>query len=206
MATKIYLEAGKKRVFAGSQRWPGWGRFATGEGAAIEALEAYAPRYAAFLKPTGLPFRAERFEVVERLEGSSTTDFGAPDKATAADAAPVPPKERERLTTILRAAWELFDTTVAHSPAELRKGPRGGGRDRDKMATHVFEAERSYARMIGLKQREADPLEERREAILEAFRNPGEDWKWLLPYAVRRFTWHVLDHVWEMEDRSSPAE
>jgi len=206
VATKIYLETGKKRVFAASLRWPGWGRFATGEEAAIEALHAYAPRYSAFLAPTGLPFRAERFEVVERLEGSTTTDFGAPDKAAAADSASVPPKERERLATILAAAWELFDATVAKSPAELRKGPRGGGRDRDKMAAHVLDAELAYVRKIGLRQGATLPVQERRAEVLDAFRDPRGEWKWPLPYAARRFTWHVLDHVWEMEDRSSPAE
>jgi hypothetical protein len=28
---------------------------------------------------------------------------------------------------------------------------------------------------------------------------------WPQRYAARRFAWHVLDHVWEMEDRSEPA-
>src|SRR5690242_2026650 len=109
MATKIYLETGKKRVLAASLRWPGWARFAASEEAAIEALDAYAPRYAAFLKPSGIPFRAERFEIVERNPGSGSTDFGVPDKPAAADSAPVSPKERERLATILRVAWEYFD-------------------------------------------------------------------------------------------------
>jgi hypothetical protein len=205
VATKIYLETGKKRVFASSLRWPGWARFAASEEAAIEALDAYASRYAAFLKPSGVPFRAERFDIVERRQGGGSTDFGVPDKPATADEAHVPPKERQRLATILATAWDYFDTTVASSPAELRKGPRGGGRDRDKMAAHVLEAELAYARMIGLKQRDTEPLADRRAAILEAVRDPRGEWKWPLPYAVRRFTWHLLDHAWEMEDRSTPS-
>jgi len=204
VTTKIYLETGKKRVFASSLRWPGWARFAAGEEAAIIALDTYAPRYAAFLEPSGIPFRAERFEVVERHPGSGNTDFGVPDKPAAADAVHVPPKERERLATILRTAWAYFDSTVAGSPAELRKGPRGGGRDRDKMAAHVLESELAYARMLGLRQRDTVPVEERRAEVLEAVRDPQGEWRWPLPYAVRRFTWHLLDHAWEMQDRSTP--
>ena len=46
---------------------------------------------------------------------------------------------------LLEAAWTVFDRVAASAPAELRKGPRGGGRDRDKMIAHVIEAERHYA-------------------------------------------------------------
>ena len=26
---------------------------------------------------------------------------------------------------------------------------------------------------------------------------------WLPAYAIRRITWHVLDHAWEIQDKSS---
>jgi hypothetical protein len=50
----IYLESGSKRTFAGALEWPGWCRGGKTEAAAIEALLAYAPRYAAALQTAGL--------------------------------------------------------------------------------------------------------------------------------------------------------
>ena len=29
------------------------------------------------------------------------------------------------------------------------------------------------------------------------------DWKWPPRYAARRLAWHVLDHAWEIEDKSA---
>ena len=52
----------------------------------------------------------------------------------------------------MEAGWELFDLVVAGAPASLRKGPRGGGRDRDAIADHVIGAEAEmYARKLGLR-------------------------------------------------------
>jgi len=50
------------------------------EQAALDALAAYAPRYAAVAKLAGVPFSvpATSFKVVETLQGNATTDFGAP--------------------------------------------------------------------------------------------------------------------------------
>ena len=45
----------------------------------------------------------------------------------------------------LRASWEICDEVIAASPAELRKGPPGNGRDRDDIKGHVVEAERGDA-------------------------------------------------------------
>src|SRR5690348_15860122 len=49
------------------------------------------------------------------------------------------------------AAWQQFYRVAAHTPVQLRKGPRGGGRDRDKMIDHVIASETSYARKLGIK-------------------------------------------------------
>ena len=97
----------------------------------------------------------------------------------------------------------------------MRKGPRGGGRDRDKMVGHVIEADHAYAREIGLRMQEPRfgdraSIEAERAAVLEALRQPSDggplaDRKWTQRYAARRIAWHALDHAWEMEDRSEPA-
>src|SRR5260370_34567783 len=42
----LYLEVGRKRVFASALDWPGWTRAGKDEKLAIEARPAYLPRYA----------------------------------------------------------------------------------------------------------------------------------------------------------------
>src|SRR5689334_19708196 len=83
----LYFEIGKKRVFAGAVEWPGWCRSGRDSGAALRALLEYGPRYAEVLREAGLGFQAptdiRAFAVVERLPGTTTTDFGAPDVASA---------------------------------------------------------------------------------------------------------------------------
>ncbi len=208
MSTPVYLEIGSKKVFACSLDWPGWCRASRSEEAALEALATYAPRYRPVAEEAGARFpksAAGKFDVVERVPGDATTDFGAPGRPAAADAQPLTKAQAERLATLVGAAFTVFDRIRAAAPAELRKGPRGGGRDRDKMAAHVLDAEVSYFRMVGLK---VPAGEEGRDAFLSALaaaRASQPDlarktWPWR--YAARRTAWHALDHAWEMEDRS----
>jgi hypothetical protein len=209
---RIYTEGGPKRTFAVALDWPGWARSGKGEEAAIETLDAYLPRYAAVLRRAGIepPATDAGFTVVERLPATATTDYGAIDKATKADLEPFGPGEQERLAAIVAAAWEEFDDVVASAPAELRKGPRGGGRDRDKVRAHVVNAEASYIRKLGVRGSTAGqdvPDPAWRPEVLEVLRTAtsaeriGEK-GWLPRYAARRIAWHVLDHAWEIEDRT----
>ncbi len=189
----MYLEVGGKRVFASAADWPGWSRSGKTEEAALENLAAYAPRYSKVAK---LPKDATRFEVVDRVTGNATTDFGAPGVPARADATPLPANEIERMVTVMEACWRYLDKVRAKVPKELRKGPRGGGRDRDKMYAHVLDSELAYAGPIGLKLKKHD-----RQAIREALLSPVPGAKWPAAYAIRRIAWHALDHAWEMEDR-----
>ena len=155
-AIPVYVEAGDKKVFACSIDFPGWCRSAKTEGLALEALAAYAPRYAEVAEraKAAFPARAragERFEVVERIKGKGATDFGIPHEIPEADAEPLTARQAARQVELLRAAWAVLDKVAKASPAELRKGPRGGGRDRDKMLAHVLGAEAAYARQVGIK-------------------------------------------------------
>ncbi|HEY8811508.1 MAG TPA: hypothetical protein VIO86_03340 [Candidatus Dormibacteraeota bacterium] len=204
----VYLEVGSKRVFAGALDWPGWIRAGKGEEAALEALAAAAERYAPVARAAGFPLPAAAagaLEVVERVKGNATTDFGAPGIPAEADAEPLRGAERERQLALLTAAWDALDKVVARAPSELRKGPRGGGRDRDQMFEHVLGAEQAYAGALGLKLRtptaEKSAVKAFREAIVAGIR-AGEG-KWPARYALRRIAWHALDHTWEIEDRSS---
>ena len=205
--TPVYLEVGDKRVFAGALDWPGWIRAGKGEDQAVEWLAATADRYAPVARAAGFPLPADAsrsLEVVERVKGNGTTDFGAPGIPAQADAEPLRGKELERHLALLSAAWAAFDKVVGKAPAELRKGPRGGGRDRDEMVEHVLGAESAYASKLGAKLPAPAPtgaaVEQFREAIINAIRT-GEG-SWPARYAIRRFAWHALDHAWEIEDRS----
>ena len=198
---RVYLEVGAKRVFACAEDWPGWCRSGRTEEAALEALVDYAPRFAVVAPDleVGTPV------VTDRIDGDATTDFGAPGK--------VPPRDRDvplppYWIDILERSWALLDEVAAAAPAELRKGPRGGGRDRDKVVQHVLSAERSYARQVGVKHPEPafdDPaaVASLRQAITSAPRAGPVDPKWPPRYFVRRTAWHVLDHAWEVQDKSS---
>ncbi|MET7392744.1 hypothetical protein ABZS66_04520 [Dactylosporangium sp. NPDC005572] len=209
----VYLEVGRKKVFAGSLDWPGWGRFGKTEEEALEALAAYGERYGPIATAAGYKFpAAPGLTVAERVPGTATTEFGAPDGHPAADGAAVTRAVADRHTKLLGAAWAAFADCAATAPESLRKGPRGGGRDRDKMIGHVLESEAAYARKIGVKHKppaidDPDAVAALREAVLSALRatndgGPLTDNGWTARYAARRFTWHVLDHLWEMQDRT----
>jgi hypothetical protein len=213
--TPVYIESGRTRTFACAYDWPGWCRSAKGEEAALAALAAYAPRYAPVAKKAKLPFDPRAvsvFRVVERIPGSANTDFGVPHEIAKRDTTPLPGAEARRMASLVKAAWAIFDQVAGSAPAELRKGPRGGGRDRDKMIDHVLGADDIYARKLGV--RLAVPQRDDRAAIgafraavLAALEKPSKgaalvEKGWPQRYAARRIAWHALDHAWEIEDRS----
>jgi len=197
-ATRIYLEEGTSSTFAVALEWPGWCRRARTSDLAIEALDDCAARYA---KIVGSGFTTGRFEVIGTLKGDGTTDFGAPNKSGPWDDVDLPAKELERRVSVLDRCWRYFDSVVDEAPAALRKGPRGGGRDRDQVAAHVREAERSYARKVGARLAPRTPWPEQRAAIRDALLT-ATSVAWPKSYAMTRIAWHVVDHAWEIEDKS----
>ena len=224
---EIYLEVGTSRVFAGAIEWPGWCRAARREDAAVEALLAAAPRYARAMRGTRPPFARPRsagdVQIVERLRGDSTTDFGAPAIAPNADGRAVDARELARLRSVLERCWKALDRAAeAAEGRELRKGPRGGGKDLLAILGHVVGAEAGY--LTHLAHRHAsvegrDPREaavEVRAAVRETLSRavteglpetgPRGGKIWTPRFFVRRDAWHVLDHAWEIEDRADPDE
>lgn len=218
----VFLEIGAKKVFAGAIKWPGWCRFGRDENSALQTLLDTGPRYARILELAGLGFIAPEeksdFNVDERAEGNSTTDFGAPDATLASDTAPIKDVEMERFQAVLKACWEAFDQSVSIAEGkELRKGPRGGGRDLEKIIDHVLMADEGYLKRIGWKSNKLaieildDRLERIRAEIIEglmaAWRGelptvgPRGGKRWTPRFFVRRLAWHVVDHAWEIEDR-----
>ena len=210
----VYLEAGTKKVFACSIDFPGWCRSGKDEEAALEALADYAPRYAEVAKvaKVAFPAKAVELEVVERVKGKGATDFGIPHEVTRADSEPLTARQAARQIELMRAAWAVLDRVAKASPAELRKGPRGGGRDRDKMLDHVLGAEAAYARKLGIKHPQPELGDTRaikalRDELAETLRGASDGSPlvakgWPPRYAMRRIAWHVLDHAWEMQDRA----
>jgi hypothetical protein len=197
--TDVYLEVGTRWTFACAIDWPGWCRRGKGEEAAVDALAAYADRYAAAI---GRAVPAGDIGVVARVPGDKTTDFGAPHTFGPTDDRPLAAGEADRLTDLVVACWQAFDSGLATAPAELRKGPRGGGRDRDQIIDHVREAERAYASRAGVRVPPRTAWPEQRRLLSEHLRAGAPGGRWPMRYAARRVAWHVLDHLWEVQDRS----
>ena len=208
------FEIGSKRTFASAIDWPGWCRAGKGQELALQALIDYAPRYAVVAKTAGVPFPLGRwsFDDVDHLRGDATTEFGAPGAMSKLELKPMSKADVERMCTLVEATWKVFDAVVKKAPASLRKGPRGGGRDRDKIVEHVLGAETGYGSSFALKLKQpelGDPRATKalRAAWLEAFRagadgKPRREGGRSARYMARRIAWHAMDHAWEIEDRS----
>jgi hypothetical protein len=221
-SVKVFIEIGKRKTFASAVDWPGWCRSGGDEESALQTLSDYIPRYAQLLHSCEIEFITPKevfdFKVTERLEGNTTTDFGAPAIILDADREPIDQIALERSLKILQACWQAFDnaTYLAKGKA-LRKGPRGGGKDLDKIIEHILEADRGYLSRLAWKhKRESeiapiDELSRTRQAIQDALeaavtgdlpeRGPRGGIIWPPRYFIRRIAWHVLDHAWEIEDR-----
>lgn len=224
----IALETTPKKAFATAIDWPGVSRSGKTAELALESLVAHLPRYADVLELLGPPhadaiaplLRSFRLgevtlAIVENGSGGSGTEFGVPSLVTDADRRAVPGDDAARMAAIVAASWETLDTVAATAPVELRKGPRGGGRDRDGIVAHVTESDHAYAREIGVRLKAPAPddrpaVSAMREAVLAVLREPSDgsllaDRRWTTRYAAHRIAWHALDHAWEIEDRTEPA-
>ena len=219
---QIYLETTPKRTFANALDWHGWSRSGRSETDAINALLATAPRYAQLLSAAGIPFTAPTgpgdITVVERVPGNGTTEFGAPDVPPTADAQPLDEAELGRLHALLNAYWAALDAAIAAAQGkELRKGPRGGGRDLPKVVDHVNGANHAYISKLAFqwdKPKTDDPfamLGPTRGAVAAVLtaaargETPSERPRggdvWSPRFFVRRTGWHIVDHAWEILDR-----
>ena len=209
MTTDVYVESGAKKVFACALEWPGWARSGKTEDEALRTLAEYADRYRPVAARAGVRFpksAGDDLRVAERVKGSSSTDFGVPAALDVdSDRRPLTKASAARLADLVEAAWAYFDDVAAGAPASLRKGPRGGGRDRDAIVAHVHDAETAYGNKVGVRPVTRDAL----VGALRAARAPmpestatGKSTPWPYRYAARRIAWHVLDHAWEIEDKS----
>ena len=224
MSVRVVLEVAPKRSFASAIDWPGWSRGGKTEDEALDALLTYAPRYAAVARRAKVPFTppatGRGFHVVQRIKGDGGTEFGVPGKAATAEKEAVSPRDLSRMIAILEACWSILDSSAKRADGvELTKGPRGGGRELPKIMEHVREAEVAYLGQLGSRapassdEDPARPMAKLRRAFTETLTavtsgaplaDPRRTKKpWSPRYGVRRAAWHVLDHAWEIQDRSN---
>ena len=213
---RVILEVGKKRrVVAGAMDWPGLDRWGTTEDDAVEKLLSYVPRYADVADRAGVAakFARERdVEVVERVPGSSSTDFwGIAHVPSQIERDVLSAPDLERRLDLLRASWAYFDDVAARISEELRPGPRSAGRSHDQIVRHVYINEpEQMSRKVEVRTPPdqvltPDGLAAHRDAYLAAIRAYNADGKpartWPIQFLIRRTAHHVMDHAWEMEDR-----
>jgi hypothetical protein len=213
---RVMLELGPKgkKVVAVAPDWPGLARGAKTEEAALERLRAYLLRYEPVARLAGMgdAFAAgDRFDVVERYAGVGSTDFwGISFAFSDFDRQEMSGEELERELRLMRAAWAFFDGVRGRVSAEMQKGPRGGGRDRDRIVRHTLLTEQDWAKKLGIRAQDDEILTEEglqahRDAYcaaIRAFHGEGKSARtWPLRYLIRHTAFHTLDHAWEMEDK-----
>ena len=208
---RVLLESEGRHAAATAVDWPGWCRHLRGDtDDALEALAAYAPRYAEVPRRAGLAFDpgTASFDVVERLPGRHTSM--GPGARGEVESVPLGEGEGARLASLLAGCWALLDDVLASAPETLRKGPRGGGRDTAAVREHVDSAQGSYGLRVGIRRPAAlGPVvvRERLLAVLRGEEAPEapERNPWPLRYLASKAAWHVTDHAFEVQDRSTAA-
>jgi hypothetical protein len=224
---RVTLEMGPrgKKVVAVASDWPGLERGATTADGAIERLLSYVPRYVSVAKLAGMEAEfatstasttTSDVDVIERYPGTGSTDFwGISFAFSGIDREAMSDEELERELTLMRACWAFFDSVRSRVSAEMQKGPRGGGRDRDRIVRHVLFTEQDWAKMVGVLTPFEEMLTEgvlnaHREAYCDAIRDFHAQSKmarkWPLRYLIRHTAFHTLDHAWEMEDKDLTAK
>jgi hypothetical protein len=208
-----------KKVVAVAPDWPGLERGATTEEAAIERLLSYVPRYAAVTKLAGMKAAFATtpiVDVVERYPGTGSTDFwGISFAFSGIDQQAMSGEALERELTLMRACWAFFDGVRSRVSAEMQRGPRGGGRDRDRIVRHIFANEQDWAKKLDVVTLDEAMLTDKgmkahRDAYCNAIRGLHSQGKmartWPLRFLIRHTAYHTLDHAWEMEDKDLTAK
>jgi hypothetical protein len=218
---RVMLEIGPKgkKVVAVAADWPGLERGATTEEAAIERLLSYVPRYATVTKLAGMEAAFATNTVVDVVEcypGTGSTDFwGVSFAFSSIDQQAMSGEALERELTLMQACWAFFDDVRARVSAEMQRGPRGGGRDREHIVRHTFAAQLDWAKKLEVRSPldallTNEGLNAHREAYCNAIRVLHSQGRmartWPLRYLIRHTSYHTLDHAWEMEDKDLTAK
>lgn len=124
----------------------------------------------------------------------------------------MPAAELDRKLRLLEAAWTFFDEVAGRVSAEMRKGARGGGRDRDEIISHVLRNEQGdFAKKVGVPEppvllESQSERSQHREDFAAGIRDYNDRGlkagrSWTVPFLLRHTAFHALDHAWEMEDK-----
>ena len=218
----VFIEEARKKTFAGALDWPGWCRSGKDGESALQTLFQYATRYSQLMNAAGIDFKPPQntadFVIKDQVEGNATTSFGAPAIILQSDHLPVGEKDYQRWRKILEACWGAFDDSYQNALGkELRKGPRGGGRDASGILNHIIEGDLAYLKRMARSYRrnlENDLMTEIRQVrqqilvVLDVAENEGLPEQgprggiiWPVRFFIRRVVWHTLDHQWEIDDR-----
>jgi hypothetical protein len=218
---RITLEIGPKgkKVVAVAPDWPGLERGAKTAEDAIERLRSYSLRYSQVAKLAEMDAEFDAItnvDVVEQYSGTGSTDFwGISFAFSSIDKQGMSGDELERELTLMQACWAFFDDVRSRVSAEMQKGPRGGGRDRDRIVGHIFANEQDWAKGLGVHTPDGamltgEGLKAHRDAYCHAIRDYHSQGKlagkWPLRYLIRHTAYHTLDHAWEMEDKDLTAK
>ena len=224
MPVRTVIERGPKgkKSVAFSLDWPGWSRGAKSPELALETLASYRERYRPIPDLAGMAREfdaAGPLEIVEDRVGTGSVDFwGISFSPSSTEQGPMGEAEFDRAIALLQASWTFFDSVAARVSPEMRKGPRGGGRDRNRIIRHTIRTEsEDFAKQVGLRIPEEaaltpEGLKQHRTTYVAAMRayNAGKIEKrmrsWTLPFLIRHSAFHTLDHAWEMEDKDLTGE
>lgn len=219
---RVYIENGRKTVFAGSIDWPGWVAQGDNEPAAMQELYDVAQRYARVMHAAQIdfstPISRKDLQAIQTLEGGYATDLGGPRMVPHFDETPMTEKDLNAYQELLMAIWRSFDTAVLSSDGKLLSPPiKGGLIDVYAIIDHLIQSDQSDLERLGVTHRlrfHNDPLDELRdirEAMLRAISRAafndiphrellGEIWS--ARTFIRKIAWHTLSHAWEIEDRT----
>ncbi len=219
---RVLVEQGLKgkRTVAHAADWPGLERGGRDEDAAIAKLRDYIPRYRRVAERAGLGKELPddpKLTVIGQYTGTGSTDFwGISFAPSELDRVPFDEATFERGVRLLRAAWAEFDEIAARVSADLRPGPRGGGRDRDRIIRHVRATEGGdFSKRVKVPtELEELSTPKKRAAHRDRYVDAMRAWyaagqplgNWTIPYLLRHTAYHTLDHAWEMEDRDLTSE
>jgi len=223
MTVRTVIERGPKgkKAVAFALDWPGWSRGAKTPELALATLESYRRRYRPIALAAGMALEFDAvgpLDVIQDRVGTGSTDFwGISFSPSDFERGPIGDAEFDRKIKLLRACWAFFDGVAGRVSPEMRKGPRGGGRDRDKIIRHTIRVEsEEFAKQLGLRIPEEgaltpDGLVAHRKAYVAAMRgyDSGQGKRmrsWTVPFLIRHSAFHVMDHAWEMEDKDLSSE
>lgn len=225
MRTAIERGPKGKRFVAYAIDWPGLERNGKTVVEAFEKMDAYRQRYRVIAERAGYLAAYEKVppaKIVQDYEGTGSTDFWGISFAHGPnDHEPLSDSDLEQQLSLLNACWDEFDDIGERVSPEMQRGPRGGGRNRDEIVSHLVYAELTWLKKLDIRPefKEILPFEQRKihhQGVIDELRRRHQEGlpvkakggpPWKVRFTIRHLAYHVMDHAWEMEDKDlTPKE